>query len=89
MQPISTGDHLQPSEITMLPIIIYDENAVEHILSGKAISREIRGHLLVDAAVHMNLTDMLYPAKDELNIQPRDVEKEQIAEEENLTNLST
>ena len=48
----------------------------------EAISRAIRGHLLVDAALHVNLIGLLYPAKDELSIHPRDVEKEQAVEDE-------
>ena len=32
--------------------MIYAPNAVEHILTGKAIARAVRAHLLVDAAVN-------------------------------------
>ena len=32
--------------------VIYAENAVGHILKGAAISRAIRGHILVIAALH-------------------------------------
>ena len=35
--------------------IVYADNAVKHILSGKAISRAIRGHLLVAAALNTML----------------------------------
>ena len=34
---------------------IYGKNAVEHIMTGKAISRALRGHFLVDAALHINM----------------------------------
>ena len=32
--------------------MIYAPNAVEHILTGKAIARAVRAHLLVDAALN-------------------------------------
>lgn len=32
--------------------VIYADNAVGHILSGKAVSRAVRGHLLVDAGLN-------------------------------------
>ncbi|GFS26848.1 hypothetical protein ElyMa_007067800 [Elysia marginata] len=36
--------------------VVYGSNTVTHMLSGKAISRAIRGHLLVDAALNAMLT---------------------------------
>ena len=36
--------------------LVYAQNAVGHILSGKAISRAVRGHLLVDSALNALLT---------------------------------
>ena len=32
--------------------IIYADQAVTHILSGKAVNRAVRGHIVVDAALH-------------------------------------
>ena len=32
--------------------LIYASNAVDHILTGKAISRAVRAHLIVDAALN-------------------------------------
>ena len=32
--------------------LIYADKAVDHILSGKAIARAVRAHLLVDAALN-------------------------------------
>ena len=40
--------------------VVYAENAVKHILSGKAISRAIRGHLMVHAALSTMLTANAY-----------------------------
>ena len=65
----SIGTLMAGSGISSVLECVYGKNAVEHMLSGKAISRAIRGHLLVDAALHMNLINMLYPVKDELNEQ--------------------
>ena len=36
--------------------LVYTQNAVGHILSGKAIRRAVRGHLLVDSALNALLT---------------------------------
>ena len=38
----------------------YAPNAVDHMLSGKAVSRAESGHLLVDAALNMMITAELY-----------------------------
>ncbi len=39
---------------------IYAEQAVTHILSGKAINRAVRGHILVDAALHSLLIEKAF-----------------------------
>ena len=36
---------------TGLTQVVYAENAMKHILSGKAIARAIQGHLMVYAAL--------------------------------------
>ncbi len=36
---------------------IYVEQVVTHILSGKAVNRAIRGHVLVDTALHSLLAE--------------------------------
>ena len=40
---------------------VYGKNAVEHIMTGKAIARSLRGHILVDAALHMLLLKDMFP----------------------------
>ncbi len=40
--------------------VVYAENTVSHMLSGKAISRAVRGHLLVDAALNTILLSESY-----------------------------
>ena len=32
---------------------VYAPNTVPHILSGKAVARAVRGHLLIDIALHV------------------------------------
>ena len=46
---------------------VYGENAVVHMMTGKAVQRALRGHLLVDKCLHSQLiTDI---AKDDPEIQ--------------------
>ena len=40
---------------------MYAENTVGHMLTGKAVSRAVRGHMLVDAALNTKLVSMAYP----------------------------
>ena len=39
---------------------VYAENIVPHMLTGKAISRAVCGHLLVVAALHAIITSEIY-----------------------------
>ncbi|KAH3865305.1 hypothetical protein DPMN_028344 [Dreissena polymorpha] len=39
---------------------VYAPNAVDHIMSGKTVSRAVRGHLLVDAALSAMVTAEIY-----------------------------
>ncbi|KAH3865692.1 hypothetical protein DPMN_028734 [Dreissena polymorpha] len=39
---------------------VYVPNAVDHIMSGKTVSRAVRGHLLVDAALSAMVTVKIY-----------------------------
>ena len=40
---------------------IYGKNTVDHIITGKAISRAIRDHFLVDAALNTTVKTQLFP----------------------------
>ena len=55
--------------------VIYASNAVDNMLTGKAISRAVRGHMLVDAALNAMLIAMTYdsllPGTDALD-KPHD-----------------
>ena len=48
----SIGYVMIGSGLQQLLVVIYDPNAVMHIMSGKAFSRDRREHLIVDAALH-------------------------------------
>ena len=52
----SIGHIMAGSGLQELLELVYAQNAVGHMLSGKAISRAVRGHLLVDSALNALLT---------------------------------
>eukprot|EP00794_Sanderia_malayensis_P017156 gene17156-18878_t len=54
----SIGHLMAGSGLKELLELIYAPNAVEHMLSGKAVARALRGHLIVDAS----LNALLYSA---------------------------
>lgn len=54
------GHLMDGSGLSDLLSLIYATDKVPHLLSGKAISRAIRGHLLVDSALHALLLSQLF-----------------------------
>lgn len=48
---------MEGSGLQELLSLVYAENAVPHVLSGKAISRAVRGHLLIDSAINALVHD--------------------------------
>ena len=48
----SIGHLMAGSGLRVLLELIYASNAVDHIMTGKAISRAVRAHLIVDAALN-------------------------------------
>lgn len=54
------GHLMAATGLTQVLEVVYAENAVKHILSGKAIARAIRGHLMVYAALSTMLTANAY-----------------------------
>ena len=48
----SIGHLMAGSGLQELLEVVFAGNAVRHILTGKAISRAVRGHMLVDAALN-------------------------------------
>ena len=57
----SIGTLMDGSGLSELLATCYGPNAVIHMLSGKAVSRAIRGHFLVEAALLTKLLTMLLP----------------------------
>ena len=67
--------------------VVFAGNAVRHILTGKAISRAVRGHMLVDAALNTILVAKAYhiplptketdePKRDTASTDPEDEDVE-------------
>ena len=48
----SIGNLMAGSGLQEVLQVVYASNTVNHMLSGKAVSRTLRGHLLVEAALH-------------------------------------
>ena len=61
----SVGKMMKGSGIEELFAEVYAENSVEHIISGKAVSRALRARFLVESALKCLLFDI---AKDDFNI---------------------
>ena len=55
----SIGKMMKGSGLEELLAEVYAENSVEHMISGKAVSRAIRGHFLVESALKGLLFDMV------------------------------
>jgi len=56
----SIGHIMHSSGLFEILETIYATNAVEHMLTGKALSRTVRGHMLVDSALNMMLTSHVF-----------------------------
>ena len=57
----SIGKLMDGSGWKMVLETIYGEKIVENITTGKVISRAIRGHFIVDAALHTALIAQVFP----------------------------
>ena len=55
----SIGNIMSASGLRSVLQLVYAENTVTHMLSGKAYDRAIRGHLLVDAALNTLLAERI------------------------------
>ena len=49
---LASGTYIAESGLKELLKLLYAPNAVEHILTGKAIARAVRVHLFIDAVVN-------------------------------------
>ena len=67
------GHLMAATGLTQVLEVVYAENAVKHILSGKAISRAIRGHLMVHAALSTMLVAKTYNIPLSLKWRDEDV----------------
>ena len=57
----SIGKLMEGSGLNAVLETIYGKNTVDHIITGKAVSRAIRGHFLVDAALNTTVKTQLFP----------------------------
>ena len=48
---------------------VYGANAVSHMISGKAVSRALRGHFLVEAALVNKLMSTVLPQEEEILVE--------------------
>ena len=53
----------------------YAANAVVHMITGKAISRSLRGHFLVEAALKSRLFQPLIPAQTDYSVEEKGSDK--------------
>ena len=66
---------MQGSDLGEILEAIYARNTIPHMLSGKAVSRAIRGHLVVDSALNTMLIARAYAISQSLfeeNLQSED-----------------
>ena len=56
----SIGTLMEGSGLADVLQSVYGENTVKHMLNGKSIARAIRGHNLVESALHTKLQKMLF-----------------------------
>ena len=60
----SIGTFMDGSGITQALERVYGPNAVAHMMTGKAVARAVRGHLLLDSALMVKLMRMICPVID-------------------------
>ena len=67
----SIGKLMKGSEISEALQTVYGKNAVEHMMSGKAVTRAIRGHFRTSSALFTKLISPIFQASfDQNNTQP-------------------
>ena len=82
----SIGKFMAGSGIEELLAEVYAENSVEHMLSGKAVSRSLRGHVLVDSSLKDLLFDLI--AEDfDIDVQPLKEFVEHMEKEKDLSSI--
>ena len=82
----SIGKFMAGSGIEELLAEVYAENSVEHMLSGKAVSRSLRGHVLVESSLKDLLFDLI--AEDfDIDVQPLKEFVEHMEKEKDLSSI--
>ena len=61
----SVGAVMEGSGLEKLMETVYGKNTVSHMFSGKAVSRALRGHFLVDAALRIKILQEIFPNSNE------------------------
>ncbi len=79
----SSGCLMAGSGLKELLEVVYADNAVRHMLTGKAVSRAVRGQMLVDAALNTILVAKAYNVSTTTTNQLRsdDAERENVSSE--------
>lgn len=67
----SIGHLITGSRLQELLEMIYARNTVTYMMTGKAVARTVRGHMLVDAAMNTILIADAYNAPVPAKVQPR------------------
>ena len=80
----SLGRSMEGSGLEKALENVYGKNTVNHIFSGKAIARALRGHFLVDAVLTIKLLSPLFPASQNFLIDTSQVSNEQTLTPEDL-----
>jgi len=70
----SIGHLMADSGLQELLEVAYASNTVTHMLTGKAVSRAVRGHLLIDAALNTILVANTYNVPVPTNKEADDFE---------------
>ena len=93
----SIGRLMAGSGLQELLEVVYADNTVSHMMTGKAVSRAVRGHMLVDAALNTILVADTYnvpvPTKDSVEVHQDemaiDLETQNIPQNKVTTDLTT
>ena len=65
----SIGSVMKGSGLEEALETVYGANAVSHMISGKAVSRALRGHFLVEAALVNKLMSAVLPHQEEILVE--------------------
>ena len=69
------GTLMEGTGLTNILEVVYGENAVVHMMTGKSVQRAFRGHLLVDKCLHQLIVDSVVADNTEFESLIDDVEE--------------